>query len=190
MTDIIFTQGRGGTFDPLNPWPTLHAPYPPPTTTPPPASVTCAPPTTRVLYDNTYSWEKTLNMTHQTMPILQQGQSLAIKFVAGASGAGSFDNVETADRPAADRYATLTKCPGDFTSVSPTDGSGCAIAGTPLTANIRFVVGQTVRGYCPLQPGQTYYFNIRHAKRNLSTGVFTESCPFAECAFWQQMLHN
>jgi hypothetical protein len=30
MTDIIFTQGRSTAFDPLNPWPTLHAPYPAP----------------------------------------------------------------------------------------------------------------------------------------------------------------
>lgn len=118
---------------------------------------------------------------------LAQNQSMAIQFTTGASGQGRFSTVETADVVAAERYATISSCPGDFSVTTP----GCVRDGSALTANINFIVGGTKYGYCALTPNTTYYFNIRHANPGAAAGTLVESCPTGSgCAFYQSMSHN
>ncbi len=161
----------------------------PPTPVPvPPPTSGCPAPTTMTSIDNSYGWDASTNATISAPQSIGAGYSIAFKFVAGASGAGAFSSVELPYLTASNRYATLTKCPGDFSTVNPTN-SYCAVDGTGLSANIKFNVGSDFRGYCTLQTGQTYYFNIRHGVRDRVTGAIVDSSP-GTYGFLLQMLHN
>lgn len=137
-----------------------------------------------------WSWQasdSTVTGSINTRIHLAQNQSLAIQFTTGASGQGRFSTVETADVVAAERYATISRCPGDFSVTTP----GCVRNGSALTANINFIVGGMKYGYCALTPNTTYYFNIRHANPGAAAGTLVETCPSGSgCAFYLSMSHN
>lgn len=151
------------------------------------AASSCPAPGVSMISD-TWTWQAALIGINKGF-VLAPNQGLAIQFTTGASGTGTLNNVETVSSPAADRYVTLSTCPGDFTVTAP----GCKRAGSPLSANLRFTVGPASSGTCGLSPNTTYYFNIRHATQVVGSNPIQllESCPIATgCGFWQQMNHN
>ncbi len=178
--DLVITCGTTTPTPPPVPTP-VPVPVPPPVTG-------CPAATTINFVDTSYTWDQSLTTISNPQQI-DTGHSIAFKFTAGASGSGSFSTVELPYLLANNRYATITKCPGDFTSVTP-DNSYCAVDGTGLSANVRFSVGVSYRNYCTLQAGQTYYFNIRHGIRDRTTGAIVDSAAPGTYGFLLQMLHN
>lgn len=133
---------------------------------------------------------------------LLPGQTLAIRFHTGTTAVvAGFGTVETLIAPgAAERYAAISTCPGDFgqlsTSSTLTSTPYCYVDGTPQTANVNLYVG-SYRYYCGLAPDTTYYFNIRHANPAIVGQPVSPSNPLSEmctvasgCGFLLQFSHN
>ncbi|QOC23053.1 hypothetical protein IC757_02525 [Wenzhouxiangella sp. AB-CW3] len=76
--------------------------------------------------------------------------------VAPMTGAGS-------PSAAGRMFATITRCPGDF-DVATFEDKSCGAIATTSEGIIRtyWTVGNTP-GYCSIEPGETYYFNVLYS---------------------------
>jgi hypothetical protein len=75
--------------------------------------------------------------------------------------------------PATSRDATISTIPCDFRATDPTGANGPLSRSTGTTTNNAFVIGSPMPGTPALQPGQTYYLNVR----NWSVESNSISCP-------------
>ena len=151
------------------------------------AASSCPTPNTTVLPVVAWDWPSTplLNGNYKLLP----NQSLAIQFTASVDGShGGASSVVYLPYPPADRYQTISSCPGDFSVVA----DGCVNNGNAQSASINFKVGGTHDfNVCSLVLGQTYYLNIRHANPGAVAGTLVETCSYATgCYFSNSASHN
>jgi hypothetical protein len=75
--------------------------------------------------------------------------------------------------PPTPREATLSRVACDFRSTDPSGSNGPLERAFGTSASAYFALGASQSGYPGLQPGQTYYFNVR----NWQPDTATVSCP-------------
>jgi hypothetical protein len=93
------------------------------------------------------------------------------------STSGLFRFEET--QPQAGMSFTISKSCGDFSPTpTPPLAARCAIPSLGAGSALYWIVGNDAPGYCRLEPGETYYFNIVHA--DLATPL-TSECDTSSC---------
>ena len=95
--------------------------------------------------------------------------------VSPAAVRGTFGRATVAefDGPSTPRDTTISTIPCDFRATDPTGASGPISRSTGTTTNNSFAIGSPMPGTPALQPGQTYYLNVR----NWSVDTHSVSCP-------------
>ena len=95
--------------------------------------------------------------------------------VSPAALRGTFGRATVAEfnGSATSRDATISTIPCDFRATDPTGANGPLSRSTGTTTNNAFVIGSPMPGIPALQPGQTYYLNVR----NWSVESNSISCP-------------
>lgn len=156
------------------------------TATPPPSG--CS---TTATANEAWSWAAAAGTTTSKVERMATNQTLAVAFTTGPTlSLGSFQTAEVPGTISADRYATVSTCPGDFSVSTP----NCYVDGNAQGSNIAFSVGFTRFGNCALQPNTTYYYNTMHANpanTAIIGGSFVQTCPAgASCAFYLQFMHT
>ncbi len=88
---------------------------------------------------------------------------------------GTFGRTTVAEfnGPATPRDVTISTIPCDFRATDPTGANGPLSRSTGTTTNNSFAIGSPMPGIPALQPGQTYYLNVR----NWSVETNSISCP-------------
>lgn len=110
---------------------------------------------------------------------IRRNQSVALSFDQQhfRNGRGQIQFAENNDGPSPLKWAVISSCAGDFTVAS-----GCSIEA--LNGRILVDFSGRFKGdarVCTLEPGQTYWFNIRHF--SMTTG--RDTCPKGEvCALY------
>lgn len=153
----------------------------------------CGPTPVGTIIDTTHFTWAAGNATVQITESLTQTQTLAAKFHTPAVGgnSGGFGTVPTSTDPSADRYMTISTCPGDFTVTT----NRCWADGNSTSANINFQVGGSNNLKCVLQPDTDYYMNVGHltptSVRPRVYDSFVNTCTSRRaCVFWLGYGHD
>ena len=110
-----------------------------------------------------------------TSPGFAWNGAWAVRFVVPATIGTRLGNVsggEFAGEPTV-RDATLSRTPCDFRPTDPTGVNGPFARSSGISINNQFAAQPTSGGYPVLQPGATYYYNVR----NWQPATSTISCP-------------
>ncbi|KFI23356.1 hypothetical protein [Nitrosococcus oceani] len=164
--EIVADDSPRPPVDPPGPPPVDPSPNPDPDPDPntPPVPAGCPVPTgLTVLEENMPQSRKTYKIErNQVMALAFDQQDFSM-------GRGSVGFAENTQGPSPMKWAVISSCPGDFTVTA-----GCS----KEALNSRLLVDFNGRfegdpRVCSLEPGETYYFNIRH----FDMTVGRDTCP-------------